>query len=46
MESGGSMSHSQGLSNNPCSVLNQSIIRIDTYSFSKPGTSTGLYPVG
>ena len=33
MESGGSMPHSQGLSNNSYPVPNQPITRIDTYLF-------------
>ena len=48
MEPGGSMPHSQGLSNNPCSKSNQPNPHTDTYIFkinsnavlpSTPGTS-------
>ena len=44
MEPGGSMPHSQGLSNNPYSELNNSITHIDTYLFKV--LPKGLYPVG
>ena len=36
MERGGSIPHSQGLSNSPYPELNQPITRIDTYLFQGP----------